>query len=694
MAAPWDTLAHGQWFWTGDGPYEAEFALKTAGGAMERLGLFSGEGPLVLAADCDTRYTKRLRLREDVLFDLLAYLKEHPNHGKTPELTPIFAYTFDPLDEGGPHSDAVAEFKKLFALRATKPEGGYTDVRSVKTEQLEAYCREKFGVSRESMSVVSLGDEIRLPGPAKQGAEADFQAWVQARGVQAADLTFNLDPTARETDPASFYWSHRYLYHYGIAKIKERTDILRRELPNAGIGANYSPHYPQEHLYLGEVYKWVSVFRQDGMTLPWGEDYIWQVPVATPQVNHINLDLFRAGLRHHPERKILYYVMPHMPNNTPNQWRRLFYGALAHGAQIINLFEFRPVHVAYTENHVDEPEMYGMVLRSFRELGTFEDIVQNGQVRPGEVALWFSETADIWGDNHGAFAAAKRALYTAIRHQQLPLDFVVEPDALDGTLDAYRVLYLADQHVSNAASAEIAAWVKNGGTLFATAGAGMFDELNRPNRILRELLGVDQTRLDAPEDRQLIWIKQDLPFAEPLDSVDGMPVFSVRSQVKLTAASAEQTFASGSPALTRRAVGKGQAIYCAYLPGLSYYRPAVPKRPVDRGATDDAFIHFLPVNFDPKAAGIIGSPAAEVARPVECSEPLVETTVIESPAGTVIPLVNWSGKPVTALNVTVRLPAGAKVSLASGAELTQTADNGVLRFTIDLDVADALILRK
>ncbi len=689
-----DTLAHGQWYWTGDGPYEAEFALKTAGGAMERLGLFSGEGPLVLAADCDTRYTKRLRLREDVLFDLLAYLKKQPAHGKTPELTPIFAYTFDALDEGGPHAAAVAEFKKLFALRETKPEGGYADVRSVKTEQLAAYCREKLGVSRESMSVVSLGDEIRLPGPAKQAADADFQAWVQAQGIQAADLTFNLDPAARETDPAAFYWSHRYLYHYGIAKIKERTDILRRELPNAGIGANYSPHYPQEHLYLGEVYKWVSVFRQDGMTLPWGEDYIWQVPVATPQVNHINLDLFRAGLRHHPERKILYYVMPHMPNNTPNQWRRLFYGALAHGAQIINLFEFRPVHVAYTENHVDEPEMYGMVLRSFRELGTFEDIVQTGRVRPGEVALWFSETADIWGDNHGAFAAAKRALYTAVRHQQLPLDFVVEPDALDGTLDAYRVLYLTDQHVSNAASARIAAWVQNGGKLFATAGAGMFDELNQPNRILRELLGVDQTRLDAPEDRQLIWIKQDLPFAEPLDSVDGMPVFSARSQAKLTTASAEQTFASGAPALTRSAVGKGQAIYCAYLPGLSYYRPAVPKRPVDRGATDSAFIHFLPVDFDPKAASVIASPAADVARPVECSQPLVESTVIESPAGTVIPLVNWSGKPVEALNVTVRLPAGAKATLASGADLAQTAENGGVRFTFDLDVANALILRK
>ena len=192
------------------------------------------------------------------------------------------------------------------------------------------------------------------------------------------------------------------------------------------------------------------------MTLPWSEDYIWQVPVGTPQMNNINLDLFRAALRHHPDRKILYYVMPHMPNNTPNQWRRLFYGAVGHGMKIVNLFEFRPVHVAYTENHVDDPAMYKMVLGSFREMGLFEDIIQDGPVRSAEAALWFSETGDIWGDSLGSFAAAKRGLYTAIRHQQIPLDFVVEQDALDGTLSEYKALYLTDAHVSSAASEKIA----------------------------------------------------------------------------------------------------------------------------------------------------------------------------------------------------------------------------------------------
>jgi len=41
--------------------------------------------------------------------------------------------------------------------------------------------------------------------------------------------------------------------------------------------------------------------------------------------------------------------------------------------KIVNLFEFRPVQAAYTENHVDQPEMYREVRRAFHELGTFEE---------------------------------------------------------------------------------------------------------------------------------------------------------------------------------------------------------------------------------------------------------------------------------------------------------------------------------
>lgn len=713
-----DSLNDGQWFWTGNGQYQVEFALKQANGAKKPFATFQGEGSLDLAADADTRYSHRLRTLDQVLYDLLAHLKKaNPApHGKAPKLTPIYASTFTPLDEG-PHAAAVKEFKQLFSLSDTSPDAdngrGYIDVRSVPTPKLADHCA-KLGALQSNIAVVSLGDEIGLPNPRGNRINEEFQTWLKSQQLKPDDIvptakgdwskiSYNISADYQKSHPGVYYWSKRYQYHYGIEAIKERTDILRKHLPNANVGANFSPHYPQEHMFLGEVYKWVSVFRQDGMTMPWSEDYIWQVAVGTPQMNHINFGLFQAGLRHHPERKIHYYVMPHMPNNTPDQWQRLFYGALGHGMKIVNLFEFRPVHVAYTENHVDDPAMYVRVLKCFRELGLFEDIIQNGQVRPAEAALWFSETGDIWGDSHGSFAAAKRGLYTAIRHQQVPLDFVVEEDALDGTLNQYRVLYLTDAHVSKAASRKIAEWVKQGGTLFATAGAGMFDELNRPNSTLRELFGIEQTSLETPEDKQLTWLKQDLPFAEPVsvveftdsDSTKTVPAFGVRSHIKVNNAKVEARFKDNTPALTNRQAGKGRVTYCAFLPSLAYYHPAIPKRPVDRGATDDAMIHFLPTNFDPAMAQLIAQPTRKLNLPVVCSDPLVETTVVQSKAGTVIPLVNWTGKPIELLEVQVKVQMPSKKPrLASGKKLVIKEVEGIPTYQFQLDAADALIFRE
>jgi hypothetical protein len=104
--------------------------------------------------------------------------------------------------------------------------------------------------------------------------------------------------------------------------------------------------------------------------------------------------------------------------------------------------------------------------------------------------------------------------------------------------------------------------------------------------------------------------------------------------------------------------------------------------------------HFLPTDFDPAASALIAMPAAELTRPVECSEPLVETTVIESKHGLLVPLVNWSGKPVKPLRVTLNFNAPAKkVSLAGGGSAKVAREEGKTVVTFDLDVADALILR-
>ena len=123
----------------------------------------------------------------------------------------------------------------------------------------------------------------------------------------------------------------------------------------------------------------------------------------------------------------------------------------------------------------------------------------------------------------------------------VPLDVLVEGDDPRD----YRVIYLADQHVSRAATKALTAWVQAGGRLFASAGAGMFDEFNQPNAPMSDLLGIElQTLVTAKEP--LRFEKQDLPFAAPLETIrwrkTQMPVFGACSRIKASDAKVEGCF--------------------------------------------------------------------------------------------------------------------------------------------------------
>jgi len=708
-----DAMMDGQWGFTSSGACTLEFGLKNAAGKIEPLRSFANvNGRLDLVGLANVRYTRQLPTPEELSAGILTYLKKlQPTlHGKPPSHTLVLA-------SGGWTKGDWQFLTDLYGFNGRYlPQPRECEYWGYQTPaQLEEQCKKLTEEQRRNIAVVSLGDEIGLPAPEKEAATAGFTAFLRAQGLTPAqvdpaagddwsNVVYNTDAKLKEANPGVYYWSMRYLYAYGIQAIKAQTDVLRQYLPNAGVGANFSPYFPSEHAYLGETFKWVTCFRQDGMTEPWSEDWAFGLPIGTQQMNGISLDLLRAGIRGKADRKIHFYVMAHYPGNNPTSFRRMFYNAVGHGAKILNLFEVDPVWLAYTENHINGNATYGEMLKSLYELGTFDDIVETGQVRPAQVGLWFSETGDIWGDAFNSGSAAKRALYIAILHQQVPLDFIVEQDALDGTLDQYNVLYLTDRHVSRAASVQIAAWVKGGGRLFATAGAGMYDEYNKPNTVLRELMGVAEKDFATPPDAQVAFIKQDLPFVQPLQTVDfalsgpsrkQVPAFSVISTVIAAAdARVEGTFVNGLPAVVRRQAGTGETLYCGFLPGLSYFRPAIPRAPFDRNSRPDSLPHFVPTAFDANVSALVASPLRGLIRPVTTSDPLVEASVIESAGGKVIVLDNWRGKPIKDLRVTINFPVPTtSVTTATGKPVRCTRNGNVTTCTLNLDVADTLILR-
>ena len=95
------------------------------------------------------------------------------------------------------------------------------------------------------------------------------------------------------------------------------------------------------------------------------------------------------------------------------------------------------------------------------------------------------------------------------------------------------------------------------------------------------------------------------------------------------------------------------------------------------------------------AAALVGEAAEGVVRTISCSEPLVEASIVAAPQGVVIPLVNWSAGPVKGLKVTVAddIPKGTP-TLASGGKVSDSDVNGKRQFVVDLDVADAIVIRK
>ena len=227
---------------------------------------------------------------------------------------------------------------------------------------------------------------------------------------------------------------------------------------------------------------------------------------------------------------------------------------------------------------------------------------------------------------------------------------------------------------------------------------------------MAKLLGVTANHgLYEPSEVQ--FIKQDLINATVVGKVrwgteNTSSTTAVAVRHFFTPASSSTVIASyqnaeKSPAGVYTATGKGSSYFYSFYVGLSYFLPAMPLRPADRGALDSSYTHFIPTEYDAAILSLVQnvSSAAGATPQVSCSNHLVhgKPVISKSGKGVVIPLVNWAGKELNNLTVTVNIAAvkkGMKAMLATGAKVTELSNTGSgVSFQLDIDVADALILR-
>ncbi len=556
--------------------------------------------------------------------------------------------------------------------------------------------------------IVSYGDETHLP--AAKPDEAAFRDWLKARGVKdGAAAVYTTD----RNDPWYYYSRLCAIENGGKPYIAGSAAFAAKGIRT---GANYSPHSN----YLVSDIDYIRPFKLKAMTMPWSEDYVWQVPEFSIQVVGYLTAAFRAGAKYH-QMPIHMYVMPHSPGNTPSNFRRSFYTCVAHGATMINYFCASPLAVAGTENYVVTRDlgMWRAIHDCTHEAGIFEDYVMDGQVRPAKVGLLLSSVDDIMTGAYNSTLALhnneRKALYYALRHAQIPVDFLSEDDVIDGLAKDYRVIYVTQQWLHSRAVAALKKWAEAGGTVVALAGGGFLDEFNRPNPDAAALYGVKTQQLNRdPKFLDYILVenkpflsKQDLPRYRPMataawgegeGAVSNVGVIAWKQDLTAADGRVVGTFSDGRPAVIEKAQGKGKAVLFGFLPGQEYLRQALPLRPVDRGSVDSSYTHYLPTNLNAQLRGALTTAflPADFVRPVVCGETLVESACIDTvkPAKRLaVPLINYSGVPIPQLTVTLTgVGKVARIRSVEQAKVETRVEEGSLVVTLPLDVADMLLV--
>lgn len=670
-----------------------------------------------------------IRTQKEVLDWLNAEVAKFPKRGAVPKRFPVygilgFSGALNAFPEAKQLATALGDNTSVTGVG--KKRGLIAHWSDPKVEALQKQEAAHKGGLTDTL-IVSYGDEIHLP-PLPL-TDAEFARWLAEKGVKVEGETKFINP--KGTDAAAkkhplYYYSQIAAREKGGAHYAAGTAYLKSK--GVLTGANYSPH---ANFLVSEI-DYVRPFKLKAMSMPWAEDYAWQIAEYSPQVVGYLTSGLRCGAKY-DDLPIHMYVMPHSPGQLPGEFRKSFYTAVGHGAKMVNYFCASPSAVGYTENYIDSYDlpMWKQVHACTHDIGVFEDYVLDGKVRPAKVGLLLSSVDElVTGVNNFALALhnnERKAIYYALRHAQVPVDFVTEDDVIDGRAKDYRVIYVTQQYVHSRCTDALQKWCEAGGTVVALCGGGMWDEFQRENPAAARLYGATGPKIDADpalvsrylkKENTPFFAKHDLPRYEPIDVVilrprvneggGGLPptpapVIAWKQPLKLAGGVVRETFRDGSPAVVGKRHGKGEAVLFGFLPGQAYLKAGLPVRPMDRGASPDSYAHFLPAKTDDAlrwhlADGFLHEPAADF-RPVGVSASFVESTVIDTPAKDgkaaklAVTLVNWGATPHKAVTVTVYgVPAATAVRSVERGPLRFEARGGNLVVELPLADADMLLI--
>jgi len=506
----------------------------------------------------------------------------------------------------------------------------------------------------------------------------------------------NIKPTEKRDNPKLYYYSMLFRRNTTTDYFKTLTSSTTR-IFGEKVGLCPGCLHVYEPLCYGNMVQrgldWFDLYRRNGFSYLFSEDWFNSPYNIGPQESTFLTDLARAATKYHNQGMGIYEVLAYNRGNIATDARLRFYSYLGHGQKAIHFFHYGPQ--IYGGCGCDWPkDAYKTVHDLTHEAGLAEDLLVEGKLRQAKVAILYSETGDIWGDGNIPHSERKD-IYYALNHIQIPVDILCEWDILNGYLNKYKILYITDHHLSNKVMKKIKEWVKNGGILWSSAGAGYYNEYNQKSDILNEVFGVKERNLErkvkkARDKIEMITLPSldtitlsDTPFFKgiKIDTVAYREVY-IPDKGKVVG-----TFKDGKPAAILNQYGKGTSFLIGGLPGIIYMNKALAPM---KGWSSS----YIPHNFDSSINSIITGICKDIKKPVELSHREIDTTLRESKEGIVVTLANYSLKPIKDLTVKINNPGRitSLISVKQGKLNYKREENSIV-FHLPLKLTDFILLK-
>lgn len=570
---------------------------------------------------------------------------------------------------------------------------------------------------------------------AREPDHAAFRRWLAEKGYKPRELgaaswkavKMVADPKAKP--PLRYLLSQKFRVWTIAHFFRQTTDIVRAGFPpsikttqNFSDGAVYLANM---YMQGNDYYVW---FKDRALDVAMSED--WTSGGVTQQLCGWNVALLRSATKYHGQPIHMYVITSF--DRTPLDVKLKAYTDLAQGAKLLNFYAYSPTYQSHEPGWYHRWPMYPAVAEVCHEIGAAEEILIDAMPRKAETAIIYSIPHDIWSVDIDCTQGNERMMtYLALRHAQVPVDVLSDEDARTGHLTGYKAAYVFGEPLDAAIVKPLTEWVRAGGTLVLSPGAGSRNEVNQPSGALDEALGIKRQTAEMfqgmyattlglcqslqPQGKATILDQAGQPDGE-VDLMAWRQKFTIPDGAIVTA-----RFEDGTPAAAQINVGKGRVVLVGFMPGLAYIRSAFlryeAKRdeliaPLDRVGKVMAIAaraegrksrktiprheySGMPFEYSAAIRDLIVRPTREarVKIPAQVDTPQVEATFMTGEQGWAVPLANYTGSPLKQITVTLQ-PGDACGPIRSSrlGILTKEpiGNNGSITLTLPLESTDIL----